>query len=283
METKTRITVITVCYNAAEELEATITSVLQQTYPNIEYIIVDGASKDNTKDIVDRYRSRVNTFISEPDKGIYDAMNKGILAANGEWLLFMNAGDEFDRPNVLARMVQELGDGISMLRGNITRIYPFAIVKSLGVTVQEPGIMDMLYGTFHHQACLIQKSLFSEFGLYSMDFRLCSDWKFCFDCVILHHVKTRYVDIDVARFKMDGASSSNGLKYIEEQRKYLYSVYGKEVIDLLQELHVYRRFVIARLLYKVYTKFRSSLSEKSFGRLLAMKRIVRNVLGLSVN
>lgn len=282
METP-KITVVTVCYNAVNEILRTIESVVSQTYENMEYIIIDGGSTDGTVDIIKQYQGKLAYWCSEPDKGIYDAMNKGILAANGEWLLFMNAGDEFDRPDVLERMVLELGDGIRILRGNIKRIYHFATVKSLGVTVQEPGIMDMLYGTFHHQACLIQKSLFSEFGLYSTDFSLCSDWKFCFDCVILHHVKTRYVDIDVAKFKMDGASSSNGLKYIEEQRKYLYSVYGKEVIDLLQELHVYRRFVIARLLYKVYTKFRAFLSEKSFGRLLAMKRIVRNVLGLSVN
>lgn len=88
------LSVITIVYNNVKDIERTMLSVLNQTYPNIEYIIIDGASTDGTKDIVYQYKSRLAQFISEPDKGIYDAMNKGIGLATGDYLLFMNSGDE---------------------------------------------------------------------------------------------------------------------------------------------------------------------------------------------
>ena len=96
-----KITVITVCHNAAKTLEKTIKSVLNQTYPNIEYIIIDGGSTDDTVDIIKRYADRLAYWISEPDKGIYDAMNKGIEVATGEWINFMNAGDTFYEENTI--------------------------------------------------------------------------------------------------------------------------------------------------------------------------------------
>ncbi len=96
-----KVTIITICYNAEKAIERTILSVLNQKYDNIEYIIIDGASKDSTMEIVDRYRDKIKKIISEPDKGIYNAMNKGLKMATGEWINFMNAGDEFYDENVL--------------------------------------------------------------------------------------------------------------------------------------------------------------------------------------
>ena len=89
------ISVITVCYNVASTIEKTMLSVLNQTYKNLEYIIIDGNSTDGTVDIIKKYAERLTFWISEPDKGIYDAMNKGIVKATGKFLIFMNAGGEF--------------------------------------------------------------------------------------------------------------------------------------------------------------------------------------------
>ena len=90
-----RFSVITVTYNAEKVLEDTIQSVISQTYHHVEYIIIDGASKDGTMAIVNRYRDRISRVVSEPDKGLYDAMNKGIALATGDYLCFLNAGDSF--------------------------------------------------------------------------------------------------------------------------------------------------------------------------------------------
>ena len=96
-------TIITVVYNCADSIEQTIQSVLSQTCPSMEYIIVDGGSTDGTLEIIERYKTSVTKFISKPDKGIYDAMNRGISMAEGQWVNFMNSGDTFTDPSVLAQ------------------------------------------------------------------------------------------------------------------------------------------------------------------------------------
>ncbi len=103
-----RFSIITVTYNAATHLEETIRSVASQTYPEIEYIVVDGASRDSTPEIIEKYRQHIQTFISEPDKGIYYAMNKGLSLATGDYLCFLNAGDTFHAPETLRQMVASL-------------------------------------------------------------------------------------------------------------------------------------------------------------------------------
>ncbi len=100
--------IITVTFNAESFLERTILSVLEQTYPRVEYIVVDGASKDGTLAIIERYVKRISRWISEPDKGLYDAMNKGMKMATGDYLCFLNAGDMFYEPETLQKMVDSI-------------------------------------------------------------------------------------------------------------------------------------------------------------------------------
>lgn len=277
------ISVITVCYNAAEGLKKTIGSVAQQDYPNLEYIVIDGNSSDNTIEILKRKDTIISKWISEPDKGIYDAMNKGIRHATGEWLIFMNAGDIFSGPRTLSQMASYLDDNISILRGNIIRVYEHFKVKSCGVTEQSPGIMDMMHNTFHHQACLIRRLLFDYIGLYDTGYRLCADWKFFFDCVILNRVKSRYVNVTVALFRMDGASSANTKQCIDEHRNYLHKVYGEELYSLLEELAQYRKSRICRICFSFRKNLIERLSPTVFNRILNFKRICYSLLGLRVN
>ena len=103
-----KFSIITVTYNAGAVLEDTIQSVITQTYRNVEYLIVDGGSKDHTLDIINRYREHIHTLVSEPDKGLYDAMNKGIRLATGDYLCFLNAGDELHEDDTLQLMVHSI-------------------------------------------------------------------------------------------------------------------------------------------------------------------------------
>lgn len=115
-----KITVVTVCFNCVELIEGTILSVFKQDYQNIQYIIVDGGSTDGTTEMIQKYSEHISCFISEPDKGIFDAMNKGLKQANGEWVIFLNAGDNFHKTNVLSDIFFNMNYGqVAVLYGSV--------------------------------------------------------------------------------------------------------------------------------------------------------------------
>lgn len=113
-----RVTVVTVTYNADTYLEATILSILSQNYPDVEFIIIDGGSTDKTLDIIKKYQSQISYWVSEPDNGIYDAMNKGIVKAKGEWINFMNVGDGFMDENSISNVMSAIPVGTELVYGN---------------------------------------------------------------------------------------------------------------------------------------------------------------------
>lgn len=119
-----KISVVTITYNNGAELAATIESVLAQTYPNLEYIVIDGASKDDSVAIIRSHADRIAYWRSEPDRGRYDAMNKGTQAATGEWVMFMNAGDAFHDRDAVKDMFQQPRDDTDLLYGDVLRRYP---------------------------------------------------------------------------------------------------------------------------------------------------------------
>ena len=276
-----KISVVTVCFNAVEGVEKTILSVINQTYPDIEYIIIDGGSTDGTVDVIKKYADHISYWVSEPDKGIYDAMNKGIKAATGEWINFMNAGDCFVNSMVVQQMVGEIDSGIRILRGNIIRVYSNFKIKAVGVTKQDPGLIDMFDNTFHHQACFVQRSLFNDYGLYSTEYELCSDWKFFFECVVSHGVKSKYVDLSVAYFAMDGASSYRSFTYQKERENYLLNKYGEDMYKLLSELAIYRKSKLIRAYYIISSHIINYTPKKIYSSLSKMEKISKKILGIN--
>lgn len=118
------ITVITICYNSIGFIERTIKSVLSQDYKDLEYIIIDGGSTDGTKDIINKYSDKISYWCSEPDRGIYDAMNKGIKYAKGEWINFMNSGDVFYSNTILSEIkLEEYQENIKVVYGDVIMEY----------------------------------------------------------------------------------------------------------------------------------------------------------------
>ncbi len=173
--------IITVCYNAAATIEDTIQSVISQTYHHTEYIIVDGGSKDGTMDIVRRYANRIARIISEPDSGLYDAMNKGLRMATGDYVCFLNAGDEFHEDDTLQLMVHSIkGDALPDImygeteivdrNGHFLRMRRHKAPEQLDWKSFRQGMMVC------HQAFFCKRSIADEFDLryrYSSDFDWC--------------------------------------------------------------------------------------------------------------
>lgn len=156
---KNLVSIITVVYNDWEGLKKTIQSVISQTYKNIEYIIVDGGSTDETVDVIKKYQDKISTWVSELDKGIYDAMNKGIRMATGEWLIFMNAGDVLADSYVIQNIFSKnIPDNISFLYSDIY------CLRSNGDRVLRR--MDFNSGTLIHQSIIYRRNLHKEHGFY---------------------------------------------------------------------------------------------------------------------
>ena len=154
-----KISIITICYNAAEDLARTIDSVRHQTFKNYEYIVVDGRSKDNTQSIINNNLDVITKWVSEPDHGIYDAMNKGIRMADGEWLIMMNAGDVFANPEVLTNVFAiNIPESKAFLYGNtLHRMKNGKLIERQ---------MSWTEGKINHQASIYRRSLHKEHGMY---------------------------------------------------------------------------------------------------------------------
>ncbi|OGI00447.1 MAG: hypothetical protein A2Y25_11905 [Candidatus Melainabacteria bacterium GWF2_37_15] len=157
MTDKPLITVVTVTYNAEKCLEDTIKSVISQTYPNIEYIIIDGSSTDKTVAIIKKYQDKVSHWISEPDKGIFYAMNKGIDLANGEWISFMNAGDCFYDNEVISKVFKD-NPTEDFIYGNTKVVYQIGKYK-LNKFISPPDLKDLWKRTINHQSIFTKTSI----------------------------------------------------------------------------------------------------------------------------
>ena len=199
-----KISVVTVCYNAVAEMENTILSVVNQSYSNIEYIIIDGASSDGTVEVVNKYRSKISYFISEPDQGIYDAMNKGIKAATGDWINFMNAGDSFYSDTVIESLVSIIDNSSSIIYGDTVLKY------RMGMRLQKPDSLDSLLFKmpFGHQSVFVKTSYHKE-NLFDVSFRSSGDFNF-FHNAFVKGIPFQYVPLIIALFfAEDGISSTN--------------------------------------------------------------------------
>lgn len=154
-----KISIITICFNAATDLENTIASVRSQKYKDYEYIVVDGGSKDATLAVINGNSDKITKWVSEPDKGIYDAMNKGIKMASGEWVIMMNAGDVFADSQVLQNVFSHaIPDSITFLYGDIL------IRQKDGSLLRR--VMSWQNGNVNHQAVIYRRRLHDEHGLY---------------------------------------------------------------------------------------------------------------------
>ncbi len=225
-----KISIITINYNNAEGLRRTMQSVLSQVIPaehELEYIIIDGASTDGSVDVIkELVQQRSDSVLSseavqhspmqihwqsEPDNGIYHAMNKGIQLVTGEYIQILNSADELADNTVISRMLTALLDAgkPSILYGNMIKCFPDGRrVQDRCFAGQEITFMGFYTGTLNHDPAYIRRDLFEKYGYYDESLKIVSDWKWYLQAIILGGERPVYTDIDVTLFDMTGVSEN---------------------------------------------------------------------------
>jgi len=201
------VSIITVVYNGEKYLEQTIKSVINQTYKNIEYIIIDGGSTDGTLDIIKKYEEHITYWVSEADKGLYDAMNKGIKIAKGELIGMINSDDwyELDAVKTMVNAYEKYPNK------SIFHADRYDVHEDGNRTIKKfhPSVFKFKYYgmTYNHPSMFITKTEYNE-HLYSLEFRSHSDYKFVLEAFTKDKNKFYYIDKAIVNYRLDGVSAN---------------------------------------------------------------------------
>lgn len=212
-----KLSIVTINYNNATGLQKTVDSVFAQGFSDLEYIVIDGASTDGSTAIINAHADKISYWVSEKDKGVYHAMNKGIEKASGEYLLFLNSGDHFYTNHVLKEIGDEL-DGNDIIYGDIFLIETAA--KSwIGVYPDQLSFQHFVEGSLPHPASFIKRSLFDQVGFYDESLQICADWQFFLDAICRFNVSYKHINKTISTFYLDGLSSIGDSAAIIEEEK----------------------------------------------------------------
>ena len=221
-----KLSVITVCRNEGSKIRATLESVRTQSYTDFEHIVVDGASTDETVEVIRQYSDRIAYWCSEPDTGIYAAMNKGIRKAKGDYLLFLNGGDSLAAPDVLER-VFSLGYQEDILYGDMVKDDAGRQYLS-SLDGYNTSAFFLFTHTLPHQGSFIKRRLFEELGLYDESYKLMGDYEFFKRALVKNRATARYLGFVVGIFDYSGMSTRPDFKRLQrnEARHARISTYG---------------------------------------------------------
>jgi len=198
------VSVITINYKNKAGLERTFRSVFEQTYSGFEYIVIDGGSQDGSKELIEENAAKITYWVSEPDKGVYNAMNKGIRAAKGKYLFFLNSGDTFFNETVLSSFWQTSCDK-DFVYGNV-----YHIDKDKTELITYPSELTFKFwfqGGICHQAVFMNRRCFEVAGLYDENFKIISDWKLLSTGFAFHNFSYEYRPVVISNYYLDGLSS----------------------------------------------------------------------------
>lgn len=285
-----KISVVTVCYNAADTIEKTMLSVLNQTYHDIEYIIIDGGSTDGTVEIIRKYADRIAYWVSEPDKGIYDAMNKGIKVATGEWINFMNAGDRFYKSDVIKLIFDNMNcyDDVDIIYGDsLEEDYYGSIVYKYASA--ESDLLEK-FPIYRHGASFVRTEL-HKINKFDLPKKNIFNYALDYDCIFSLYNQGRCfckVDEIILVYSKEGVSDNpvKSIKYnfhITHQYK---KMCVRELLHYMLSLgkHYLLSFKIIRILYKVLFYFCCYLMNSVFNYIPCwfIRRLFLKFMGVSV-
>jgi len=210
-----KVTIVTVCFNAAATLRDTLESVAHQTHPHVEHILIDGGSTDTTRDVVRSYGMHLSCFVSEPDRGLYDAMNKGAAMATGDVLAFLNADDWYAHPSVLATVAERFEQGADLVYGDLDFIDPeppFHVRRLWRDSQRRASDFLRLGWQPAHPSTFVRTTLFRQVGGFDLRWRISADYAFLAKCMmqplVLEHLPRTLVNMRL------GGASTNGLRAV---------------------------------------------------------------------
>lgn len=258
---KITLSIITINRNNAAGLRKTMESVFSQTYQDFEYIVVDGASTDGSVDVIKEFaekitfhsgRDRVGSFkwISEPDTGIYNAMNKGVKMCHGEYTLMLNSGDYLVDEHVIERIMPVM-DGTDIIQGNNIEEINNKIYRNRGYGKSDIDMYDILKGYFLHQASFCRRELFEKYGYFDESYRISGDAKFFMNCLGVNNASFKYVDIDVTNYDYNGISAPTDGEWNQQGRLEYIRIKG-ELFSLRVEEHFQNNEKKVRLYDKLH-------------------------------
>ncbi len=239
-----KISIITVCFNSASTIKDTINSVLSQTHQDIEYIIIDGASIDNTLDIIKSYNSQL-TYISEKDGGIYDAMNKGIAVATGDVIGTLNADDFYANENVLEEISQVFMDyDIEACFGDLVYVGQ----KNTNKIVRYWKSRDYVSGLFKsgwmpaHPTFFARKSVYKRLGGFDLNYKIAADFELLFRFIAQNKIKLKYLPKVLVKMRLGGTTNKN-LSNILMQNKEIISILKKYYPDFSVVYFAFKKLI----------------------------------------
>ncbi|MBA3705763.1 MAG: glycosyltransferase [Bacteroidetes bacterium] len=214
-----KLSIITINYNDAKGLELTIRSVVDQIFSDYEFIVIDGASTDASVEVIKKYQDKISYWVSEKDKGIYNAQNKGILIAKGDYCLFLNSGDYLKDNKVLSTVFSK-NPSEDIVYGDM--IIDYGSGELIYGTHPKKITFDFLiHTTLWHPVSFIKRKLFDLYGLYNEKWKIISDYDFFLKTIIVEGVSTRYIAIPVSVFNTDGIGSSPDHEALHQQERKL--------------------------------------------------------------
>lgn len=261
-----KISIITINSNDSRGLRKTIESVINQTFSDFEYIVIDGDSSDGSKELLEIYKNKITYSISEPDSGIYNAMNKGIKIAKGEYLLFLNSGDSLLESSTLTKVANRLDGNAAIYYGDLVYFnkkkkkfedWIFPNKLTLGFFVEN---------SLPHQASFIKRTLFDSISLYNENLKIASDWEFFVIAICIERVPYKHIGIAVSEYDFSGISSNpENYELVYSEKKLTLDKYFPLIIDdyeVIKELKSRRvrgflyikKFSIPWKLLKIFSK-----------------------------
>lgn len=270
-----KFSIITVCYNNRDGLEKTIKSVISQTYKEYEFIVIDGGSKDGSKELLEQYDDKIDFWCSEPDKGIYNAMNKGVKLTHGDYVIFMNSGDYFFNNDVLNN-IAKIESNADIIAGNVKRIG-----SDRPLHPHLNSIFEQLYrNTLNHQGSFIRRNLLIKYPYEEEHLKIVSDWKFWIETIIFNNATLYRTDLFVAFQDMTGISQD--FSALDKEREYVLNHYFphplRKELDSFYQLQ--KQPVIINLTYlKEKSHFSYTVCRKFISLMTRIVRFSSNLKG----